>query len=243
MPELEPTLQEPAAVGTHAPPDVADDKFEIMRRQNAISQKIATSFVRSGMLEPVFLLRMTLAGEVKLMHRIVGLLGRTWEEEQFVSLLEGGPREYRFHRFHQGEDFKLFLHEAHDVFTSTTLWGLCNETEEFRSDLFKKTFRPAAVIWQLVILRTAGFPYQLFRLLANERPEVLDAVAQKILHETPPCMFDSWTREFLKIYDSVDKLRGMKPSICSVLSQVARMEAHTQLRDCTAAILGEQSRD
>ena len=215
---MEEPLQ-PSSEANVAPGRLANDQFEQMRQENAVSQRIALSFVKAPMLESVFMMRMSLDAEIRLMQSLVHQISRVWEQEQQKNMLDHGRRQFRMLRFHEGEDFKAFLGNSWTVFMSETLWKDYSQTERFRSDLFKNVFRPASVVWQLAIRRCQGYPYKLFRFLSSNNADFQQAFANEVLHETPSCMLDSWTRSFLSIHDTIEKL--CSPEAQQILTLVA----------------------
>ena len=175
------------------------------RADNAASLQIARRFMVRGLWQRVFMLKTTLEPQRALMHGLLHSISQEWEHEQLHSHIMDKAKEFRIVNVHQGSLLHNFFVDSMDTLRSKELWGQFHESEIFRTKLLQQTMRPGAVGYQLVFLRTRGFPYKVFSLL--EGGENLEAKALDILR-TPACMLDSWSRSFLAEHSSVGELTG-----------------------------------
>ena len=71
--------------------------------------------------------------------------------------------------------------------------------------IMRTSLRPAAVIYELIIQKCKAFPLRLFDLLSAQDPQ---AAAERIqdVSRNHPCLMDSFSRAFVKEFDTVEKL-------------------------------------
>ena len=191
--------------GIEAPETMQDDEARRWRAQNALSERIALNFMKPEMLFPVLLLRVSLFPESTLMTILTSACSRGWEEFEMYKFLESGTRDYRLLLWHKGDPFQAALDESMTLLQSSSLWLLQAETEWMRGYIFKAMVRPAAVCYQLLLLRCKGYPYKLFALLdtGSDKREV----AQSLL-DGPGCLKDKFSKDFLQQFPTVDLLTG-----------------------------------
>ena len=177
-----------------------DEDMARERAERALSLQVSTSFMKRGLWQSVYMLRVTLEGQRALMATVLESIGREWEEKQLNSVIEGRPREFRVVSLNDGRCFENYLSSVGECLLSPILWSEFAETERFRGRLCQQSLRPAAVCHQLLRVRFAGLPFLLFRLLTE--PSDVENLATQILN-MPMCLRDQWSKAFLDRYHSV----------------------------------------
>eukprot|EP00971_Amphidinium_carterae_P352094 6492423-Amphidinium_carterae.2 len=193
------------------------DKVTIERAKFALSLQAALAFFKRGVFQEIFLLRVTLEPERKLMAALLHSSSQTWEEEQMLNLVDYGERCYRLVALHEGELLHAFFVEIFNQWRSPTVWLEHEPTEAFRSCLLQLSMRVGAVGFQLIWIRTRGFPYKMFLLLQPSRAS--RELAEQFL-TTKKCMLDPWSKGFLAVHNSPDLLLG--PVAINSLNAIAR---------------------
>eukprot|EP00971_Amphidinium_carterae_P287198 5701141-Amphidinium_carterae.1 len=130
------------------------DKVTIERAKFALSLQAALAFFKRGVFKEIFLLRVTLEPERKLMAALLHSSSQAWEEEQMLNLVDYGERDYRVLALHEGESLRAFFVEIFNQWRSPTVWQEHASTEAFRSCLLQLSMRVGAVGYQLIWIRT-----------------------------------------------------------------------------------------
>ena len=143
----------------HRPNDPdGPDTQEVIREQNAQSMRIALRFMTRGVLECIWLLRISLDPQRELMATLLHTASSTWEESELQRLWDTGARQYRGLWLHRGEFLQHFFQKCGRTCSSPDLWLPFPSTFEFRSKVFRCCWRPAAVVYQLVQVRVRCWP-------------------------------------------------------------------------------------
>ena len=194
------------------------DFMERERAENALSLQKGLDFMQPGLVERIVVLRASLSPEKELMASLLHNVSRTWEAEQVVAEAEHRTREFRVTQMHRGVALQKFLVETWRLFTQSELWRLFACTESFYTTLLKCMMRPAATVYQLVVVRVRLFPYKLFGLLDAGDDRELFAAALLESRRTP-CLMDRFSATFLGRYDTVNKL--LSPESIGTLALLA----------------------
>ena len=186
-----------------AVPDDADqDRFNQERLERAKTLKISLEFMSKPRFVDIHLLRVSLEPEKRLMSSLLHSVGQDAELEELHQNMETGRRDYRVLRWLRGEELNAFFTTSLSQLHDTLLWSEFPETEAMRSSLLKVCCAPAAIAWQLIVIRVQGCPYRVLGLLEEQGAEDL----ANSLRALPDCQLDSFTREFLLKYDSVEMM-------------------------------------
>eukprot|EP00971_Amphidinium_carterae_P352314 6492542-Amphidinium_carterae.1 len=169
-----------------------DDKMQLERIANAYSVRVAVAWMQTGInvYLDVFCLRVSLEPQQNLMALLLHQLSYEWEEEQVGRLVLEGHRKYRFT-------------ELHD--------------EAWRTHIFKLAWRPAAVIFQLIMVRCMQLPYALFKLLDPNTDKTEVAAA---LLNTPLCKRDGFSKRHMRSFNTVAKLTSAES--IAILTAIAK---------------------
>ena len=210
------------------PGDEEDDQAR-MRQENDLSKRVALSWMRSGQVFPdTFLMRACLQPQQDLMTFLLHAASGPWESEQIGRILSQGHRNYRFTVLHDGALFQTFMRDTLQQFLSKRLWIHASFTEGWRTKLFQLTWRPAGIVFQLVMVRVANFPYALFGLL--ERGVDRELVATALLSK-PKCLRDTFSKSFLQKYCTPQALCGAEAiAVLKVLAKKALASIFTTER-------------
>ena len=185
--------------------------------------RVAIAWMNSGsVFADVYLMRVALFPQQELMRWFLHTTGAKWEREQIGRFLMEGQRDFRASMLHSGERFETFMVTTLQQFTSKRLWNHMPETEAWRTRLFKLSWRPAAVVFQLAMLRCSTFPYALFKLL-GENVNRLE-VAETLL-SWPRCLRDSFSKAFLQKYATPESLSNEEA--VEILLLLAKKALHT----------------
>ena len=182
-----------------------EDAQQRAREEHARSLKMSLTGMRRGLWQQVLLLRVPLEPVRGLMHFLTHSISQQWEEEQMKNMWLLGIREFRGLLLHNGEVLPTFFEKTLSQFQDASLWQEFGQTEEFRSRIFRYTFRPGAVAYQLVQKRVEGLPFSLLTLLGSG-PDLAREAAR--LLSIPACMRDSFSAMFLNKFSSVELLLG-----------------------------------
>ena len=142
--------------------------------------------------------------------------------EQFVADAVSGERQYRLPMYVEAESLKICFRDIQATWSSPSLWQEYASTELFRTSLFQQTMRLGSVCYELVKVRTRGFPYKLFLLITPQG--ATEAFAREVL-QTKPCMLDHFSRDLLKHFTSVQAL--LSDEFKAVLTAMARRSQGT----------------
>ena len=196
-----------------------------VREENARSLRAALEFLKPDtvqVMQQIWLLRVPLEAERVLMMRLTHSVSNAWNEAQWRAMWETGARQFRPLLLHQGLHLTEFMHTIMSQYCDATIWRPFIQSEVFASELFRLSFRSAAVIYQSVVLRTRHLPYKLFSLL--ERDSGLERRAEELLQE-PACMMDGFSTKFLRHYSDVRSL--VSNEAYHVLYSIATLWAST----------------
>eukprot|EP00971_Amphidinium_carterae_P200700 3982638-Amphidinium_carterae.1 len=97
-------------------------------------------------------------------------------------------------------------------FKSYLLWQAFVHTDRFRAVLFKLSWRPSAVAFELIQLRLQKLPYKLFNLLL---PGIDTHAEARSLLATPPCLRDEFSQSSLAKYDNIATLPEERGQACT----------------------------
>ena len=197
----------------------AIDAAERVKAENAISLRQSLEFMRRGMWQQVFMMRVCLDAEKNLVNHLVFLCSAEWEQRQMGNHNDTGERQYRLALLHEDTALQHCRVLAFENFASETLWAQFSQSEHFRTKLLQLHFRAASVIYQLVEIRLRGYPWKLFNLLSARTVEARQQVARAVLQD-PRCVYDRWTRCFLQRYSTEERILSQESLL--LLELVAR---------------------
>ena len=122
-----------------------------------------------------------------------------------TSLAEG-QRRYHLADFHSackdGGDVHGVQVQVLATLRAEDAWRRLTQTEAMASFVARASLRLAASTHYLLLQRGLGFPARLFGLLDQQD----DAAAILNLHARQPCLFDSWSRQFVDQRPSLETL-------------------------------------
>eukprot|EP00971_Amphidinium_carterae_P017970 354200-Amphidinium_carterae.2 len=198
-----PTPAQPAPMEQVADPATEVlDQFEAQRRERAQCLRASSDWLASDWEKSLWLFRQSLDPQV---HLMAALLHHDSEEHAVSDLhswLTSGKRCYNILHLHDGTDTNQMLHYAMLGVQANKLGhGFLAETEEVRTKVLISFMKPAAIVWQLVVLRLNAMPYKLFELLSE--PTITKATE---LLATPQCMQDPVCAHMFQTYTTPEQL-------------------------------------
>ena len=139
--------------------------------------------------------------ELELMSKLLHFSSAAFERQAQSTLTdpERGPRMFPALELHKGQIFKDLYKAALENFSHSAC--IAADTEAFRSQLLRVTFRSPAVVFQLMEVPSRGCPYALFQLLETRTQET----AEKLM-ATPMCMRDPLASKLLDSVESAEEL-------------------------------------
>ena len=99
------------------------------------------------------------------MLTVLSSVSEEYEVEQCTRVMQGHARQFRILNLVRQEGIKQMQTECWESMSSPKRWAWMNETEVFRTTLFKLAVKPVGVCWMLVKEKYHGFPWLLFLLL------------------------------------------------------------------------------
>eukprot|EP00971_Amphidinium_carterae_P347111 6488947-Amphidinium_carterae.1 len=114
------------------------------RAENATSLRIAKAFMCDSLHEDIWLFRLTLEPQRRLMDWMLHSLSSEWEVQQLHAQMTQGHRQYRVNLLREGDVLPTFFESSCEILSAGS-WSFFAETEQFRSKLFKLVARSAAV--------------------------------------------------------------------------------------------------
>ena len=177
-------------------PDTMDDEVRY-RMERAKSRRTALQFVLApNALEELMLMSTALLPQHGLMVKLLHELGEEADMQRYSAFVEGRKGRYICQWLHEGIDMSQALIQTQESFNDSKLWTHIDETEYARSHIARVLFRPAACIFQLLLLPAEQLPNTLFGLLSAETEVEKQRLAEEILL-TPMCLRDRFSRSFL----------------------------------------------
>ena len=176
--------------------------WELQRRDASKSLRKAMAFLETGWEQQLYLFRGCIDPQVKLMASSLHMDSDQHEVSEAHKLLTEGRHGFNIVALSEGTHTHEMLRASLSQLTSTTLWEMPS-TEALRSDMLLLCCRPAAYVWQSLVVRMECLPFKLFSLLTRCTPEF----AQELL-DTPHCQTDSFSASFLQMYDTPQALLG-----------------------------------
>ena len=199
--EVEAGIARPAAAAR-----ASEGANAALRAENARSMMVSTEFLRSPTpLHDILLLRLPLDAERALMYSLLHETSKEWERQQLCHFQRFGTRQFRVLNAHDGVHFTAFFRATWETFVCRKRWQIFDETEEFRSKLLVLCMRASSLCYQLLWVRTRGFPWRLLALLRPLPPPELEQIASEVLR-CPPCLHDYWTTSVLKRFGTIAAL-------------------------------------
>ena len=195
--------QEGPAVSLPAQQD--DDPRAGAREELAKSLKVSLNFMKGDVLRKIWLFQVPLQPSRALMTTVLHVTSQEWEESMTMDFWNRGSREWRPLMFHRGDFLRSHLQDCFVQMKTEQLWSLFYPSEALASVLLQMCMRPAAVVFQLIWIRTQTYPYKLFTLLEGGTEEALREVANDIL-SSPTCAMDSFTKDMLRRYPDTEAL-------------------------------------
>ena len=181
-------------------PERSVEDWERDREERAKALKASSAWLVTDWEVGVWMLRAALGPQISLMKALLFSTSTEAEVQDMHHHLTGGARLYRLLRLHRHVDSGRMLAETIATHASPSLWPM-PETENTRSEIWRLCFKPAAYLFQSLMLRYDGFPFRLWRLVDDPSEET----AKKIL-ESPVCHRDPFTNQFLKTNNSIQSL-------------------------------------
>ena len=214
------------------------DEREFQKQQALMYQKKALAlFELPSWHNDLGLLLQVLRPEQELMSQLLRFTSDAWEHEQLQSLRTLGDRKWRVLELQKQHLTCTFLQSAsvslHEPFLNF------NEasTEAYSSKCFRLALRSPAVIYQLLMIPTQGFPYRLFTLLHDRSAENCHSILA-----TPPCMLDAGSRQLLTRYNTVDHLQNDSDLFQSVLAMALQISCSTYTIERTHSVNARSKR-
>ena len=142
--------------------------------------------------------------QIHLVSQLLSQASPTFDLKQMELLRSGDPRTWRVLDAHLQRHLLAFFQTVAVNLNDDGLWNVDpgNDTEFYHALVFRFCTRCAAVIYQLLAVKLAGFPHRMFSLLVDQSIENTTSILQ-----TPKCLLDGFSRKMLETYDTIDKLR------------------------------------
>eukprot|EP00971_Amphidinium_carterae_P016383 323260-Amphidinium_carterae.4 len=140
--------------------------------------------------------------ERSFMGEMLHMTSSAFEYEQCHRLVSGCNRQWRVLDLHFQMMSYSFLQLVSVGMHEPDLCTHEVNTEGFRSTRFRVAIRSPAVVHQLIVAVTQGFPYQLYTLVVDRSIEN----CQRLL-TTPRCLLDPGSQKLLQRYESAHALQ------------------------------------
>ena len=178
--------------------------------KNARSQKMALQWLGDHPLPSLIMLRLVMQPLAELLFEYIKRSGQTWRDHRRASQtqeLVGGPavgegQTSPFMAYVKLQSEEAFLAKFKGLLSSNTwsfipqeAWSLAFQTLGFRL-----LSRAGALVHQLLVVPSKQCPYATFQVLVDEE------IARSKLQQVPPCMQDSFTRQFLQKFSMSEPL-------------------------------------
>jgi hypothetical protein len=138
--------------------------------------------------------------QIALLAKLFSAASSSWDDEQLFAALQGSWK-YRLCEAHKHAETSVFDCEVRDLLGDSGTWALLGTTAR-RGTLniaFRMISRAACGVSMLFNKRHENYPYKLFGALDSLE-------GAKAVFADPTCRYDTFTRNFLKIYGTVDKV-------------------------------------
>ena len=189
---------------------IADgDEVADNRQKEAENKRIAIQFLRNtDNRDSLHIMRVCLQPQVIAMHQLLADTDKSYDQSNMVAIMEGAAPKSRISSLcfplAPGGIFHTQLRVAADLLMNTSHWSHLIPTEHLVACIFRNTLRPGAVLYELVVAKSWGFPFLLFSLL--EKPESAGAVLKEALEK--PCLVDSFSADFINAFPTAALLRS-----------------------------------
>ena len=174
------------------------------------------------MFEKVLKLQILLSPQQELMKVMLHQTSGHWDLSQMQAQLTSGEREYRFALLHCGTALLAFFKHTWQNWIARSHWQSLPSTERFYAEVLKLSHRAAAVVYQLIAVRTRICPYRVFALLLHHGEQRLEFAES--IWASPACLRDNWSAAFLERYSTPRDLVSEEAlNTLSVIGKHARM--------------------
>ena len=144
------------------------DELQMARQDKAKSMRIAQSFLSGPWFHDVWVLRATLDGEIRAMSRLLHSCSDVYDVQQQHLWANELRRSFRIVDLFKGHLTTPLMQASLSGFEDRSLWAHFAETQNQRSIIFRASFKPAALTWQLIEDRYTRFPWKVFALLDSK---------------------------------------------------------------------------
>ena len=163
----------------------------------------------------------SLEPELELMSKLLHFSSSAFERQSQMALADPqhNARTFPALELHKGDLFKHMYARALENIGDSACTGA--DTEAFRSQLLRVTFRSPAVVFQLIEVPSKGCPYALFELLESRTQETGEK-----LFAIPRCMRDPLATQLLSSVESGAELAASE-EVYQVLAAIAAVVQST----------------
>ena len=187
-----------------------DEDMIRTRYDQAIHRREAMSWLMGPQpYADVFLLRVALDPEIKLMNALIAQCSEDWELQTLRA--QAAPSDNHNHDLLLNRSFRVlecvkgsllqdYFQATHANLTNPSLWRHVLATECELSKTWRSMMLPAAAVFELISRRLSCFPLRIFKLLLKDQEE-----AQQFL-SAPQCILDEFASGFRTRYPSVADL-------------------------------------
>ena len=195
---------------------------------NSRSRSVAGAWWDSEPKVRLIIIRLVMEPARSLMSSYLTMAGDDWNAAQIKACLHARlagrepHREYRVSVAASNVLEEACLARVHTLLGSDTLWATLPEaalTKSNRALAFRMLSRLACGVHELLIKPHRDMPTRLFALLLRPLP---DGIVQQI-KDTPPCMQDDFTKEFLEAHGG-DLLADRPQAILTHLARIMKKE-------------------
>eukprot|EP00971_Amphidinium_carterae_P252478 5012224-Amphidinium_carterae.8 len=162
-----------------------------------------TLFTNPSWHDVLVLLMQSLEPERSFMGELLHMTSSAFEYEQCHKLTSGCNRQWRVLDLHYQMMSCSFLQLVSVAMHEPDLCTHEVNTELFRSTRFRVAIRSPAVVHQLIVAVTQGFPYRLYTLVVDR-----SLVNCQQLLSTPRCLLDPGSQKLLQRYESAQALQS-----------------------------------
>ena len=191
------------------------DPVRAKRATEKENRKVALEFLQSAGptsgLNRLGIPRIALDPEVTLMHLVLKDASAAADHARLHHIhnqAEHSPsRLEKLHRWcFQNGLFHEALRKSAFNLSDPSLWSHLERTEEVAFYIFSSVLRPAAVQWDLLVLRCSQYPYKLFDLLLH--PENIAITLQESIDS--PCLLDPVAKAFFEKYNTAEAVGSIE---------------------------------
>eukprot|EP00971_Amphidinium_carterae_P059182 1169999-Amphidinium_carterae.2 len=166
------------------------DLYQLERKENARSARIAAEWLSGNMLEDLYILRSALVPEVHLMSALLQATSVEVEVNKIIQREGAQEDDLRVLQLQEGGVLHMMTRACRLQLSDSQPWAWLLGTEGRHSKVFKTASRSPAVVYHHCIFRHELFPWHLFKILDPK-------VDKREIVQTKRCLLDPFSKKFL----------------------------------------------